>query len=101
MRALPADKPERFRIETIDLDPEDIEVGDRAQYFQIAFGLGIEIEVEQDIDIGPRAIANRFEVHTQVAQYLSLDIDFGRKRRAKAGPPARRPAVVVGEDVGL
>jgi hypothetical protein len=101
MRTLPPDVAERFRTETVDFDPEHVEVGDGAQDLQIAFGLGVEIEVEQDIDIRTCAVADGFEMHAQVVQHLAVDIDLGLERRAEAGPPARGLARVVGEDIGL
>src|SRR6516165_529263 len=101
MRALPADVAERLRVEAVDLDPEHVEVGDLAQDLQVAFGLGVEIAVEQDVDIRACAVADRFQVHAQVAQDLAVDIDLRLEGRAEAGPPAARLAVVIGEDVGL
>src|SRR5581483_2135827 len=99
--ALSPDQAQRFRIVGVDLDPEHVEVLDRAQNLQIAFGLGVEIEVEQDIHVRSGAVADRFEMHAQVAQHLALDIDLRLERRAEAGTPAGRLAVVIGEDVGL
>src|SRR5262249_16343462 len=101
MRALPADQRQRFRIIAVDLDPEHVEVFDRAQDLQVAFGLCVEIEIQQDIDVRPGTVPNRFEVHAQISQYLPLDVDLGLKRRAEAGSPAAGLAVLIGEDVGL
>src|SRR5450432_18 len=101
MRTLPPDIAERFRIETVDLDPEHVEVGNGAQDFEIAFGLGVEIQVEQDVDVRSGAVADRFKMHPQIAQDLAVDIDLGLERRAKSRPPALRLAGIVGEDVGL
>src|SRR5450631_1444030 len=101
MRTLPADIAKRFRIKTVDLDPEHIEVGNCAQDFQITLGLGVEIQVEQDVDIRSGAVADGFKMHAQIAQDLAVDIDLGLERRAKSRPPALRLAGVVGEDVGL
>src|SRR5271155_2076976 len=98
MRALSPDISERFRAKAVDLDPEHVEVFDRAQDLQISFGLGVEVEVEQDVDIGTRAVADRLQVRAQVAQDLAVDIDLGLKRRAEAGPPAGRLSVRIGED---
>src|SRR5882757_2574496 len=101
MRTLTPDIAERFRIEAVDLYPEHVEIGNGAQDIEITFGLGVEVEVEQDVDIRPGAIADGLEMRAQVAQYLALDVDLRRKRHAKAGPPARGLARVVSEDVGL
>ena len=57
MRALAAYKAKRLRIEGIDLDPEHVHIFDCAQDLQIAFGLGVEVEVEQQIDIRSGAVA--------------------------------------------
>src|SRR5713226_1064354 len=101
MRTLTPDIAKGFGIEAVDFDPEHVEIGNGAQDLEIAFGLGVEIEIEQDIDIRPRAIADGFEIHAQIAQYLAVDIDLGFERRAESGPPAHRLAGIVSEDVGL
>src|SRR5713226_5444524 len=101
MRTLPPDIAEGFGIEAVDLDPEHVEVGNGAQDFQIALGLGVEIQVEQDVDIRSCAVADRFEMHAQIAQDLAVDIDLGFERRAKSRPPALRLAGIVSEDVGF
>src|SRR6266480_5002900 len=92
---------ERFGIETVDLDPEHVEVGNGAQDLEIAFSLGVEVEVEQDVDIRPGTLTDGFEMAAQVAQHLAVDIDLRRKRHAETGPPASRPARIVSEDIGL
>src|ERR1700733_3705825 len=101
MWTLPPDITERLRTETVDLDPEHVEVGNGAQDFQIAFGLGIEIEVEQDVDVGSGAVTDGFQMHAQVTQHLAVDIDLGLEGGAETRPPARGPARIVSEDVGL
>ena len=101
MRALPADVAQRLGAVAVDLDPEHVEVGDLAQDLQEAFGLGVEVEVEQDVDVGPRAVADRLQMHAQVAQHGAVDVQLGMERRAEARPPAARLAVLVDEDVGL
>src|SRR5258707_13409510 len=101
MRTLPPDIAEGFRIEAVDLDPEHVEVGNGAQDFEITFGLGVEVEIKQDVDIGPGAIADRLEMRAQIAQYLAVDVDLRRERHSKTGSPTRRLARVVSEDVGL
>src|SRR5262249_38153386 len=85
----------------VDLDPEHVEVRDRAQYFQIAFGLGVEIEIEHEIDVRPSAVVERLEVHAQIPQHLLVDVELGIERPPEAQAPALRPAVLVNEDVGL
>src|SRR5581483_8931089 len=101
MRALAADIAEGLRIEAVDLDPEHVEIRDLAQDPQVAFGLGVEIAVEQDVDVGACAVADCFEMHVQVAQDLAVDIDLGRERRTETGPPTGGLAVIIGEDVGF
>src|SRR6266481_4044758 len=101
VRTLAPDIAERFGIETVDLDPEHVEVGNGAQDLEITFGLGVEVEIEQDVDVRPGAIADRLEMRVQIAQYLAVHVDLRRERHAKTGPPARRLARVVCEDVGL
>src|SRR5664279_535878 len=101
VRTLPPDIAECFRVEAVDLDPEHVEIGDDTQDLQIPLGLGIEIEIEQNIDIGPGAITDGLQMHAQVAQYLAVDVDLRLEWRAEAGSPASRLAVCVSEDVGL
>src|ERR1700686_5366830 len=101
MRTLTPDIAECFRIKAVDLDPEHVEVGNGAQDLQVTFGLGVEVEVEQNIDVRPGAVADGFEMGAQIAQYLAVDVDLRRKGRAETGPPAGGLAVIVGEDVGL
>jgi hypothetical protein len=47
MRTLAANVAKRLRVETVDLDPEHVHVFYRAQDLQIAFGFGVEVQVEQ------------------------------------------------------
>src|SRR5713226_5483603 len=101
MRTLTPDIAERFGIETVDLDPEHVEVGNGAQDLEIDFGLGVGVEVEQDVDIRPGAVMDGFELRAQIAQHLAVDVDLRRKGRAETGPPAGGLAVIVSEDVGL
>src|SRR5258708_20233846 len=101
MRTLTPDIAEGFRIEAVDLDPEHVEVGNGAQDLEITFGGGVEVEIKQDVDIGPGAIADRLEMRAQIAQYLAVDVDLRRERHSKTGSPTRRLARVVSEDVGL
>src|SRR3954453_12704108 len=101
MRALPADVTERFRIETVDLDPEHVEVGDGAQDLQIALGLGVEVAIKQDVDVGACPVADRLQMHAQVAQDFAIDVDLGGEGRAETRSPTGWLALVVREDVGL
>src|ERR1700730_12719488 len=101
MRTLTPDIAECFGIEAVDLDPEHVEIGNGAQDLKIAFGLGIEVEVEQDVDIRPGAVTDGFELVAQITQPLAVDVDLRRKGRAETGPPAGGLAVIVSEDVGL
>ena len=39
-----------------------------------------------------QAIADRLEMHAQIAQYLAVDVDLGFEGHAKTGPPALRRA---------
>lgn len=79
MRALPSDITEGFRTEAVDLDPEHVEVGNGAQDLQITFGLGVEVAIQQDVDVRTRAVADRLQMHMQVAQDLAVDVDLGRE----------------------
>ena len=88
VRAGAADMAQRLGAEGVDLDPEHVEVGDLAQDLEIALGLGVEVEVEQQIDVGPRALADGLQVHAQIAQHVPVDVELGIERRAEAGAPA-------------
>ena len=52
MLAFGTDIAQRLRAEAVEFDPEQVEVGDLAQDLQVAFGLRVEVQVEQDVDIG-------------------------------------------------
>lgn len=53
MGALPANIGERRGAIAVGFDPKHLDVGDRPQDLQITFGLGVEVQVEQQVDIGP------------------------------------------------
>src|SRR5215471_17782451 len=101
MRALPADIGKRRRAVAVDLDPEHVEIGNRPQDLQIPLGLRIEVQIEQQIDIRPGAVANGFEMGAQIAQDILVDVEFGNKRDAKSGTPAAWRTSVIDKDVGL
>src|SRR5262249_40589914 len=63
MRALSSDIAERLGIETVNLDPEHVEIFDRSQDLEIAFSLGIEVEVEQYVDIWSSALADHLQMY--------------------------------------
>src|SRR3954449_7184680 len=100
MRALAANVTERFRRVAVDLDPEHVDVRDGAEDLQVAFGLGVEVEIEQQSEIGAESVTQRFEMHVQIAQYGGVDVELRIIRRAEAGAPAARVlAVLINEDV--
>src|SRR5438477_4228151 len=101
MWALPADVPERRGAVAVDLDPEHLDIGDRPQNLQITFSLGVEVQVEQQIDMRAGAVAYGFEVSAQVAQHRLVDVELGHERDPKPGAPAPRRAAVINEDVGF
>src|SRR5215813_6526967 len=101
MRALPANMRERRGAIAVNLNPEHLLIGDRPQDFQITLGLGIEVKIEQQIDIRAGAVAHRFQVSAQIAQNILVDIQFGHERHTEPRPPTARGAVVINEDVGL
>jgi hypothetical protein len=67
---LAANVPKRLSVISVDLDPEHVEVGDRAQYFQISFGLGVEIEIEQQIDVLAGAVVER--LHQVITERVEM-----------------------------
>jgi hypothetical protein len=67
--ALPANMRERGGAIAVDLDPEHLDISDRPQDLHIALGLGVEVQIEQQIDIRAGAVAYGFEVGAQIAQH--------------------------------
>ena len=87
---------QRLRVAAVNLDPEHVEIRDRLDDPNVALGLGVEIEIEEQVHIRPGAVADRFEMGAQVAQYRLVDIELWGERYAKAQAPAlRRPALVA------
>src|SRR5262249_5182077 len=70
---------------------------------EVALGLGVEVEVEQQAHLRPAALAQRLQVRADVAENRAVDVELRLERRAEAGPPALRVAAarLVEEDVGL
>ncbi len=68
MRALAPDIGERVGVVGVELDPEHVLVLDRLQQLHIAFGLGVEVEVEQQVHVRPGAVAEGFEMRLEIAQ---------------------------------
>src|SRR5262245_3015337 len=103
MRALPADIPQSFRAEGVDFHPEHIEGGDLAQNLEIAFGLGVEVEVKQQVHVGSGAFAHGLQMQAQVMENVPVDIELGIKGNRKPWPPALgvSAAGLVEENVGL
>ena len=103
MRALAANVAQGLGTVAVDLDPEHVEAGDLAQDLEITLGLGVEVEVEQHVDVGSGAIAQRFQVHAQVAQHGAIHVELGIERRTESRPPALGVLgpLLVHEDVGL
>src|SRR5262249_46804983 len=101
VRTVTADIAQSLRVVAVDLDPEHLKIGNRPKNLQIALGLGVEVEIEQQIDIRTGAVADCFKMITQIAQHRFVDIQLGDKGNAKPGPPAARHAVIIGKYVGL
>ena len=77
-------------------------IGNLAQQPEIAFSFGIEIEVEQDIDIGACFLTHDLQVFSQVPACLALDIAARFVGPAKSGGPALDPIfLIIMENVGL
>jgi hypothetical protein len=74
MRTVPAQVAQRLGNETVDLDPEQVQMRNGAQDFEIALGLGIEIQVQQNVDIRTRAFAQGLQVHHKIAHHIALHI---------------------------
>ena len=101
MAAVAADRRQRLRVVDVELDPQQRHVVERADEPQEALGAGVEVDVEHELDVGPGAVAQRLQVHQDVADERRVHVQAGRRRRAEAGHPAVRPAALVAEQVGL
>ena len=83
------------------LDPEHVDIKNLAQDFELALGLGVGVEIEQQLDIRAGALADRRETPQQIAQHPLLDIELEIERHAKAGPPGMQRPRVMQKGVGL
>jgi hypothetical protein len=101
MRALPPDMAEGLGAVAVDLDPEHVEIGNRLQDLEIPLGLGVEVQVEQQVDVGSGTIAHCRQMDPQAAQHMLVDIELGQERHAETRPPAARRPALKEEDVGL
>src|SRR5262245_43421434 len=103
MRTLPADKTQRLGAEAVDFDPEHVDGGDFAQYLEVAFGLGVEVEVEQQVHVGPGSLTHSLKVQAQVLEHTPVDVELGIEGASKAGPPTLWIFAIpfVEENIGL
>ena len=67
----------RLGVAAVDFDPEHVEIGNRLYDLNRALGLGVEIEIEEQVRVGPGAVADRFEMGAQIAQDRLVDIELG------------------------
>ena len=74
----------------------------RAQDFEEPLGLGVKIEIEQDVDIGANAVAQGFKVHDEIAQHGAVNIEIGLVRTTETRPPSPRILLpFINKDVRL
>ena len=94
-----ADLAQRQRVVTVDLEPHQAQVVEGARHRQVALGLEVEIQVEEDVHVRPRAFAQRRQLFAQRADDAA--------RRVQVDPVLeprhvqRRRLAVEQEDVGL
>src|SRR5918994_3166508 len=85
--ALLADVRERPGIVDVELDPEEVEVFEGANDADESLRPGVEVQVEQDLYIWPRAVAKRLEVGPDAANERPVDVEAGGEGCAEARRP--------------
>ena len=101
VRAPASNIGERFRVVGVDLNPEHVQIRNLTEYFHIAFCGAVEIQIEQDIHVRSGAVAKGFQMGSDIAQHLALDIACRLERNPETRPPAANRAVFVDKGVGL
>ena len=101
MRTAPAHVRQRLGVGRVDLGPEQVEVGDGTQDAPVALGLGVVVEVEEDVHVRSRTVAESVEMVSQLLEYVTVDVLVGRIGVAESGRPPSHALTAVVEDVGL
>src|SRR5262249_35162828 len=103
MRTMPADQAQRLRGEAVDLNPKHVERRQLAQNLEVTFGLGVEVEVEQQIDVRAGALADGFQMQAQILEKVTVDVELGIERAGEARAPAFRVLAprLIQKDIGL
>src|SRR5262249_33633426 len=96
------DERERTRIEAVDLDPHESVPLERADEADIALGLEIEIEVDEELDVLAGALAQARKLLVELLLDPERRIELrAAGRTSKAGHVEFRVRAVKQEDVGL
>ena len=101
MRAFPTDGRKPLRRRRVDLDPEEVQIGERPHDLPVTRDLRVEIQVEQDVHVRPGPFAQRPQMPPEIRDDLAVDVLARFERSAEARRPASRRACRVVEDVGL
>jgi hypothetical protein len=99
--ALLADVGERLGVVDVELDPEEVEVFESAYDADESFRPGVEIQVQQDLYIRPRAVAKRLKMGPDAPDERLVDVETGGERGAEARHPGADRSVLVAEHVRL
>ena len=93
-----ADIGKGFGIVAVDLDPEHIQVRYGADHLQKTFGLGVEIEVQENIHIRPGAVAEGFVFGVDLTGDFFLHVQLGVKRPPEPSAPAFERPILGQQD---
>jgi hypothetical protein len=78
-----ADVPEPARRARVDLDPQDVERLDGPGDLQESLGLEVEVQVDQDVDIEPGALAERRELVAGRGEHVPVGVELGEALAAR------------------
>ena len=101
MGTRPAHVRERLGVGRVDLGPEQVEVGDRPQDAQIALGLGVVVEVQEDVHVRSGAVPKSVEVGSELLEHVAVDVLVRCVGIAEARRPPAHALCAVVEHVGL
>ena len=72
-----------LRVARVDLDPEDVERLDRARDLQEPFRLEVEVQVQEDVDVGARSFTERRQLLAQCSEHVAIRVQLGEGALAR------------------
>jgi hypothetical protein len=90
--------PRRARV---DLDPQDVEGRDGPGHLQEPLGLEVEVQVDQDVDVEPGALAERRELVAGGGEDVAVGIELGEALAAREPRVVQAGVVAQQHHVGL